>query len=80
MKSRTRIVNSENVRFGFLAVGLKFKDQVLHMVDIFTDVILARDLYNMSRNDPDIKKGDFQYDYNKSFVIVSLAIFGPYII
>jgi len=51
-----------------------------HTYNLLTDVLFANHLYWLSRRDPDIKTGTFKYDYNISFLFVSMAIFGPYVI
>lgn len=52
----------------------------LHVFDIFTDLTLAKKMYDLSRQEMYLNGDRFVEDYNKCFVIIILATFGPYLI
>ena len=54
--------------------------EILHILDIGTDLSLAKKMYDSSREE--IKDGVVQvsHHYNLCFVCICLAVFGPYIV
>ena len=52
----------------------------LHILDIYTDLSLARMLYQFSREEKFDSEGNSQNHYNVCFVFVVLATMGPFII
>lgn len=59
----------------FILIG-----DILHILDIFTDLKLAHKMYQISREDMYKNGNKFVQDYNKCFVWIVIATFGPYII
>lgn len=68
------------VHYGAFKIFKTFRSQVVHLLDIITDARLALRFYELSREDPNLESGGFQYHYNIGFTIVMIAILGPYII
>ena len=80
MKSRVKKRDPEANKSGPTKVFAKVKESIVHALDILTDLLLASELYWLSRNDPSIVNRDFTYDYNIGFTIVCIATLGPYLI
>ena len=76
-KMKSRLSNKKKTSAVAPLLGLL--QDGLHILDIFTDVHLAKTMFEKSKmKDADGKIPDD--DYNICFVWISLAIFGPYII
>ena len=66
--------------------------QSMHAIDLFTDSLLAYEMYKLSRYDERDQRYSLFYEqqpqehnvfadnYNIGFIILVMAIFGPYII
>lgn len=68
----------EVLHFGPVKAILIFYGQFNHSLDLFTDALLANEMYWLSKDNSN--KEVFADNYNIAFIMISMAIFGPYII
>ena len=88
-KMREKLAMKESV--SIIAPAKNLLADCLHILDIYTDLNLARTVYHLSRDDVhpsdhfsqeeiDSRGGKFTHDYNVCFVWICLTVFGPYLI
>ena len=59
---------------------ITLRHEALHILDIFTDLYLAKIMYGYSRDEVASPEGKFIHDYNWCFVWICLTTFGPFLI
>ena len=69
-------VLSENL----LAPVMEIKKDIMHILDLFSDGLLALMMYKLSRDDWEAKSNTFKSHYHICCVWISLSIFSPILI